>query len=246
LVYFSENVLVHSLSEWYHSHPLWIRRPNNSDTLLYGRFGIVPFRPALVKSHHHRMRPRSMQAESERLQGQVGAAVLLPEGLHLCLPNRDHLVQRPCAGVCRSQLCGDWGVLRLGGGLLLYSLTPLVATLAATTSVICAVHHALPACGSTHPSVEAGGGSVLFCADICGSAAGQMSLMNWFPASSILAVQTLVDLLASTARNHGLRTASLSCLPCRAEENLQSGHRDPWITVSLSLHHCFQASPASW
>jgi hypothetical protein len=50
LVYFSENISVYSLRERYNLHHLWMRRPYNSDTLLYTRFGSIPFWPALVGS----------------------------------------------------------------------------------------------------------------------------------------------------------------------------------------------------
>jgi hypothetical protein len=57
LVHFSENMPVYSLRERYNSNHSWMRRTNNSDTLLHGRFGSTPFRPALrlvhPRTHRH-------------------------------------------------------------------------------------------------------------------------------------------------------------------------------------------------
>jgi hypothetical protein len=47
LVHFSKSIPVYSLRERYISHHLWMMRPNKSDALLYGRFGSIPFWPAL-------------------------------------------------------------------------------------------------------------------------------------------------------------------------------------------------------
>jgi hypothetical protein len=47
VVHFSESIPVYSLRKRYISHHLWMRRLNNFDTLLYRRFGSIPFWPAL-------------------------------------------------------------------------------------------------------------------------------------------------------------------------------------------------------
>jgi hypothetical protein len=61
LVSFSESSLVYSLRERYTSHHLWMRRPDNSDTLLYGRFGKIPFRPALLLRPKHTVAAKAKQ-----------------------------------------------------------------------------------------------------------------------------------------------------------------------------------------